>query len=86
MHLTKAFILKLKLRSFCYYVPRRFFSLSRNRGLIIRFNSYRRKFNVHEVSNPRIENVFSIQKLSIPSRNLLQVVELDVLSRDLYFT
>jgi len=61
-----------------------FFSLSRNRGLIN--NSYRRKFNVHEVSNPRIENVFSIQKLSNPSRNLLQMVELDVLSRDLYFT
>ena len=30
-------------------------------------DSYRRKFNVHEVSNPRIENVFSIQNKAFDS-------------------
>ena len=39
-------------------------------------------FKVNEVSKTRIEKLLTIHKLSIPSRNPYQVMELDVCSRD----
>lgn len=39
-------------------------------------------FKVNEVSKTRIEKLLAIHKLSIPSRNPYQVMELDVCSRD----